>query len=362
MSALGGINQIRQFKPSDWESLPEQRVEQEARTYHVFEMPGEGTFSGMGTAGKTKMRLWVDEETFHPAKLMMLLKSGEQEDWRELFEMDFLWDKNPVPADFFEPKYPATAKVEDRRSEDYKSLQEATKDEMMTQPVPEAPSENIVTLERDGKSALTLEKAWIHPSGILVIRLAFGAVRPFGQPPNLEDPKVNSWGLGPDEIHDVTQGQIVFDKMFKTQQVTCGGIQEQGRWAGYEIYRFEPVRDKPISEKLTYRHLMPRRRQPSDGGFQAYINAALNDPSLWHLYEFTITTQDYIVGQIPEEIYNSSNLQVKKVVTVFKDIISGYETSGSHQQALDFIMAQGPKTQHLLKKDRERLEKLLQDN
>ncbi len=145
----------------------------------------------------------------------------------------------------------------------------------------------------------------------------------------------------------------------EARRVATGGL--PGRNAGYLVYQFTPMEDGRVPEKLTFRYLLARRRRPSDASFQAHINAVLDDPSSWFLYEFSIDTREHIVDQIPEEIYNSPNINaVRVLLPALKRIVKACEADGNRRKALEFIRAQGPKTQRLLHEERERLERLHQ--
>lgn len=339
--ALRGLDLIREFRPEDWQALPQNRVKEDGRTYQVFQMPGTGTFTGLGRQGETRMKLWIDEATCLPCRLEGELKPYGAEEWEPLMRTELLWDDVQVSDEFFEPKYPSTAKVT----------------EMPRKPPAaalEPPAKPIVTVSREGKPGLTLENLWIHPAGLVVLRLYLHDRVPFGVPPRLADPDENPWGLKPDEIPLAIQGQLIFDEAVETRLLGKGGV--VGRLVGYMLYEFEPDADGAVPDQLTFRYLLARHRRPSEGR-QAYIDAVLSDPGSWQLYQFSVDTHEYVTDRIPEEVHDSSNLRPEKtLLPALKRIVSAYEAEGRTEKALEFIRAQGPRTQELLREELSRLE------
>jgi hypothetical protein len=129
------------------------------------------------------------------------------------------------------------------------------------------------------------------------------------------------------------------------------------RWAGYVVFRFSASPDGKAPVKLKFRQLLGRIKRPGDGDFKQYVNAVLNDPSSWELYEFSIPTQPYLTDQIPEEIYASPNLlQISKAsfTQALRSILRDYEAQ-SPEKALQFLRSQGPHTQELLRDEMQRL-------
>ncbi len=340
LRAMAGIEQICNFKPEDWRAFPEDRIKQDGRWYRVFELPGTGTFRGMGRSGEYKLRLSVDEETYLPARLEGQLKPTETTEWEPFMEIDFLWDEEQVPEDLFEPSYPDTAPVDDQRQlPEPEAGQEA----------PPAPSEEVTKPIVALKDGVALEKLWIHPTGLLLMRMALGSRQPFGMPPELEDPEKNPWGLKGEEIPLALKGQVIFEGPVAVRRLGAGGMPK--RWAGYLVYEFEPKADETVPATLTFRYLLARRRLPSETGRWAYGNAVLKDPSAWHLYQFTVPTKDYVVNRIPEEIYASPNLHAEKILfPALKKIVERYQAQGQPEKALAFMEVQGPNTRRLLEK------------
>jgi hypothetical protein len=215
----------------------------------------------------------------------------------------------------------------------------------------------ILTLSKDdGETGITLEKAWIHPAGLVIFRCALEGRVPFGEPPHLADPSKNPWGLKPEEIPQVIgEGQLLLEPPAQTEVVAAGGMAD--RWAGYVVFRFSASPDGKAPVKLKFRQLLGRIKRPGDGDFKQYVNAVLNDPSSWELYEFSIPTQPYLTDQIPEEIYASPNLlQISKAsfTQALRSILRDYEAQ-SPEKALQFLRSQGPHTQELLRDEMQRL-------
>jgi len=205
LRAMGGIAMVRNFKPEDWQPLPESRVKREGRWYRVFELPGTGSFRGMGRSGETKMRLWVDEKKYLPARLEGRLRPPGTGEWERFLEIDFLWDEEKVREALFEPSYPETAQVEDER---------------LPVEAPAEVGEPVVAL----KDGVALERLWIHRSGLLVMRMALGRRQPFGMPPGLEDPGKNPWGLKGEEIPLALEGQVIFEEPVEVRRLGAGGV------------------------------------------------------------------------------------------------------------------------------------------
>ncbi len=340
LRAMGGIATVRNFRPEDWQPLPESRVRRNRRWYRVFELPGTGTFRGMGRSGETKMRLWVDGQTYLPARLEGQLRPPETSEWERFLEVDFLWDEEEVREALFEPSYPGTAQVDDQRQ-----LPEPQVGQEAPPVAAEAGATPIVSV----KPGLTVEKLWIHPVGVVILRIAPHDRLPFGEPPELEDPEKNPWGLKGEEIPLALKGQVIFEQPLEVRRLGAGGMPK--RWAGYLVYEFEPKADETVPATLTFRYLLARRRVPSEGSFQAYLDSVLKDPSSWHLYEFTVPTKDYVVNRIPEEIYASPNLYAEKILfPALKRIVERYQAQGQPEKAVAFMEAQGPNTRRLLEK------------
>ena len=210
LRAMDGIAMVRNFKPEDWQPLAESRVKQDGRWYRVFELPGTGTFRGMGRSGQTKMRLWVDEKTYLPARLEGQLRPPGTAEWERFLEVEFLWDEEVVREGLFVPSYPDTAQVADERQ-----LPEREVDEETPPVALEEVGKPIVTLE-DG---VALEKLWVHPAGLLIMRMALGSRQPFGMPPELEDPEKNPWGLKGEEIPLALKGQVILGDPVETHRL-----------------------------------------------------------------------------------------------------------------------------------------------
>lgn len=287
------------------------------------------------------MKLWVDEATYLPAKLSGELRPPDQAEWEPFLQIDFLWDGPEVPADFFEPKYPATATVRET-------------ERRPAAPAPEPMVEPIATASKDGRVGLTLEKLWIHPAGLVILRVNLHDRMPVARPPDLPDPADNPWGLKPEELDTAVEGQLLLDPPYRTRRLGVGGVPD--RWAGYLIYAFEKGAGGALPDTLTLRYLLARTRLESETSHEAYVQALLGDPSSWQLFEFSVPTAPYIVQQIPEEIYGSPNLHPEKVlIPVLIQIARSYEAEGGSDKALAFIRAQGPITQSLLREERNRL-------
>ena len=341
LRAMGGIATVRNFKPEDWQPLPESRVKREGRWYRVFELPGTGTFRGMGRSGETKMRLWVDGQTYLPVRLEGQLRPPETSEWERFLEVDFLWDEEEVREALFEPSYPDTAPVDDQRQ-----LPEPEAGQETPPVAPEEVTKPVVAL----KDGVALEKLWIHPAGLLLMRMALGSRQPFGMPPELENPAENPWGLKGEEIPLALKGQVIFEEPIETHRLGIGAVPRGGR-AVYLIYQFRPGPEGIVPESLTFRYLLARRSLPSEGSLQAYKDAVLKDPSAWHLYQFTVPTKDYVVNRIPEEIYASPNLHAEKILfPALKRIVERYQAQGQPEKAMAFMEAQGPNTRRLLEK------------
>jgi hypothetical protein len=340
-TGLEAVRMVYDFKPSDWKTFPQKTINEDGREWLVVEMPGGGTFSnGHSTSGETRQRLWIDAKTALPDKLESLLRSAPGAEWKPFLLFRFLWDNKEVPDSLFEPNYPATATV--------------TEDPWLHLPkFPPADSgSGILTVSKDGKTGITLEKAWIQPGGLVVLRIAYQGCTPFGEPPRLADPSKNPWGLKPDEIRPIVLGQLILPEG-KTEPVASGGV--NNRWAGYEVYRFSAPPDGAVPGKFEYRRLLARAHLPADGDFNGYVNAVVNDPSAWGLYEFSIPTEPYFSEQIPEEIYSSPNLNVRGAFLVaLRGALAHYEAK-SPQAALEFLRKQGPHTQALLNDEMQRL-------
>lgn len=342
VAAVRSIDVIREFKPDDWQHWPEHRVREGGRRYQVFHMPGTGRFRGLGQGGDTRMKLWVDEATYLPAKLWVELKPADQAEWKPFLQIDFLWDEPEVPVDFFKPKYPATATVREA-------------ERRPAAPASEPMAEPIATASKNGRVGLTLEKLWIHPAGLVVLRVNLHDRVPFGRPPDLSDPAENPWGLRPEELTAAVQGQLLLDPSCKTRRLGVGGVPD--RWAAYMVYAFEKGAGALLPGKLTLRYLLARPRLESDESHEGYVQAVLEAPSSWQLFEFAVATAPYVVEQIPEEIYGSPNLHAEKIlIPVLSRIVRSYEAEGGEEKALAFIQAQGPITQDLLGQERNRLE------
>jgi len=211
----------------------------------------------------------------------------------------------------------------------------------------------ILSVTKDGgATGITLEKAWVLPAGLVILRCGLNGRVPFGEPPHLGDPSKNPWGLKPDEISKVIGGgQLILEAPEQTELVAEGGL--AGRWACYDIFGFSPSPDSRVPVKLKYRTLLAR----TGGLGDAYFKAVLNDPSAWELYEFSIPTQPYLTDQIPEEIYTSPNLmQISRdsFTLALRRIVADYEKRDP-ARALEFLKAQGPHTKELLNDELERL-------
>ncbi len=116
--SFSGIQLVADFSPRKWKTLPQQTVSESGRKWLVVEMPGTGKFSGMGTSGDTKMRLWIDERRRCPEKLggsAVDLTPGAE--WATYINFRFIWDTPEPPESLFEPKYPPNAIVRERRAE-----------------------------------------------------------------------------------------------------------------------------------------------------------------------------------------------------------------------------------------------------
>ena len=155
----------------------------------------------------------------------------------------------------------------------------------------------ILTVSKDGgTTGITLERAWILPGGLAILRIAFVGRVPFGRPPNLADPSKNRWGLKADEVPLVIgDGQLILEPPAQTEAVGEGGMAD--RWAGYEIFRFNPLPDGKLPVKLKYRVLLGRTSGPGEGDFKVFVDHVLNDPSSWELYEFSIPIQPYLTDR-----------------------------------------------------------------
>jgi outer membrane lipoprotein-sorting protein len=343
LRAMDGVAVLRNFKPEDWQALPERRVMQDGRWYRVLELPGTGTFKGLGRSGETKTRLWIDEKTNLPARLESQLRPPETEQWERFQEVEFLWDEKEIPEDLFVPSYPVTAQVSDERR-----LPRAEVGEALPPVAPEVMTKPIVTLQ-DG---VALEKLWIHPMGLVVLRMDPGSRLPSGLPPQLDSPDKNPWGLRPEEIPLATEGLLSFDEPTVVRPLGVGAV--QGRWVLYLLHEFEPRADGTLAKTLTFRYLLVRKPRPSDEGRQIYMETVLKDPSAWHLYEFTVPTKDYVTDRIPEEVYGSPNLEAERVLTpALRKVLQRYEAAGNTAKVQEFIRSQGPRTQRLLENIRE---------
>jgi outer membrane lipoprotein-sorting protein len=344
LRAMDGVAVLRNFKPEDWQALPERRVMQDGRWYRVLELPGTGTFQGLGRSGETKTRLWIDEKTNLPARLESQLRPPETEQWERFQEVEFLWDEKEIPEDLFVPSYPVTAQVSDERR-----LPGAGVGEALPPVAPEVMTKPIVTLQ-DG---VALEKLWIHPAGLVIMRLDMGDRLPFGEPPQLKDPENNPWGLKAEEIPLALNGELSFNKGMGVRGL--GHVAVGGRWALYLVYEFEAQGDGIVPETLRFRYLLARKGLPSEASLDAYVDAVLKDPSSWHLYEFTVPTKEYVTDRIPEEIYASPNLEAERVLTpALRKVLQRYEAAGNSAKVQEFIHSQGPRTQRLLESIRGR--------
>jgi outer membrane lipoprotein-sorting protein len=333
------VQWVNDFKPSEWKLIGQETSSDGGLKWLVLEMPGTGKISGLKTSGDTRSRLWVEDKTDLPGKLEVQQSFSSGVDWTTNAVFRFLWDDSKAPDSFFEPKYPADAKVTE---------------ESQAVPPPAVPP--ILNVSKDGKTGIALEKAWVNPAGLVILRVALQGRQPFGEPPHLADPSKNPWGLKPEEIPQVIgEGQLLLEPPAHTEIVAEGGM--ANRWAGYAVFRFNASPDGKAPVKLKFRQLLGRTRRPGDGDFKEYVNAVLKDPSSWELYEFSIPVQPYLTDQIPEEIYASPNLmQISNAsfTQALRSIVRDYETQ-SPQKALRFLKAQGPHTQELLRDEMLRL-------
>jgi len=331
MSAL--LQFLCELRPSDWKSVPTETAKDGSREWNIYETPATGMFYFLGRSGVTQVRLWVAQKTALPGKLEGLRPTASGDELVPVLTYTFLWPEPEAPESIFEPKYPADVKV----TEEPKA-------------VPPAAVTPILNVSKDGKTGIALEKAWVNPAGLVILRLALQGRTPFGEPPHLKDPSMNPWGLKREEIRQALNGQLSFEPPVRTEYVASGGVPD--RRAGYLIFRFSPLPEGRPPDKLHFRYLLARSMRPEDGGRRMdYIEAVLNDPSSWELYEFSIPTQPYLTEQIPEEIYDSLNLPVteKPFTTALRGILAEYEAK-SPEKALQFLKLQGPHTLQLLNK------------
>ena len=363
---LYGVQLVSHLQPGDWKVLPQRKISEGGKSWLVCEA-GTGQFSGMGTSGDTKTQLWIDQKTALPGKVTSQMRSAPSAEWKPFMVLTFLWPESEVPDSFFEPKYPADAKVTDERSlpssrnPNVEQGPGPSTENTAPPPAQNAPSatpagsgETILTVSKDGgKTGITLERAWIHPAGLVILRVAWQGRQGFGEPPHFADPSKNPWNLKPDEIPPVVEGQLVLEPPAQTEYLTAGGI--ENRWAGYEIFRFRASPDGKPPVKLTYRRLLARTKRPEDGGFSGWVAAVLRDPSSWELYEFSIPTQPYLTDRIPEEIYASPNLRVSgPFLAALRGIVHDYEAR-SPEKALQFLKSQGAHTQEMFRDEILRL-------
>ena len=362
--ALSILQCVQYLKPADWRPLLQQGTSEGGESWLAFEMPGTGQFNGMGISGDTKMRLWIDEKTALPGKLDGLLRSSPSGEWKPFMVFTFLWDESEVQDSLFEPSYPADAKVtlEQQSSrnpptEEGPGPSSETTATLPTEKVPNAAPADfgtpILAVSRDGKTGITLEKAWIHPAGLVILRCTLQGRVPFGQPPQFADPSKKAWGLKPEEIPQVIKGMLLLEPPAQTVILTSGGM--ANRWGMYMVFQYSALPDCKAPVKLTYRQLLARTARPEETSLGKYAEAVLNDPSAWELYEFSISTEPYVTEQIPEEIYASPNLRVTgPFLTALRGILRDYEAQ-SPEKALQFLKSQGPHTQELLRAEMQRL-------
>ena len=84
------VQLLHDLTPAVWKTLPQKTISEGGRRWLVVEMPGTGKFSGLGTSGDTRMRLWIDEKTALPGKLEGLLRSAPAAEWAPFTDCRFI--------------------------------------------------------------------------------------------------------------------------------------------------------------------------------------------------------------------------------------------------------------------------------
>ena len=342
------INDIREFDPKEWEPCEPSQVIREGGACRLFQAPGTGSFTGSANgvkvSGESRVRILIDEKTHLPSSLEGLLKPKGSESWPPHLRIEFIWDGPRATEDLFEPHYPDTVEVRDQRP---KALGHPA-------PTPaEPPGVPIATASWQGEVGVTLEKLWLHPGGLLVLRAKLHGRMPSARPPELRSPEANPWGPEPSEIAAAVAGQMLLDGV-PAKKLGRGAV--KGRWALYLVYRFEPSSDFSTPETLLYRHLLVRTRSRADKSRKAYLNSLLTDPSSWGLYDTTVAIQEHVSEQIPDEILRSPNLRMRPPLkSVVVDILRAYERARGKDAALAFYQAQAPSVQAMLKREVDRL-------
>ena len=213
--------------------------------------------------------------------------------------------------------------------------------------------EPIATASWQGKVGVALEKLWIQPGGLVVMRLRFRGRTAAGRPPKLKSPEANPWGLKPDQIQQAVQSNVRLDGT-KAEIVGVAGFTRGAK--GYLLYRFESKQDLAPPERMTYKHLLVREQLPSETSLQDYANAVLKDPSAWGLYEMSISSQSHVSVQIPQEALDAPHLRTQPpLAALIKEVFLRYEEATGKEGALGFYRAQAPRVRQMLKSEVDRL-------